>query len=138
MNKTTYEQFEIVELPDNTSELQMADIAIEKQKKRFKIIKLQRKINNIIHEEIYEETVRILDFLGKLTKPLFELNDSLEYDYIKKYPTSPQLAKKLWLCHCENIHYPYDLLKNRCFKLLEDVDEEFIKRNKTYPANYNI
>lgn len=111
MNKFNSEKFEIVSLPDNSNELQIAEIAIDKQKKRLKIIKLQRRLDNKTHENLFEDTVRILDYLGNLTKPLFELNDSLEYDYIKKYPSSPELAKKLWLDHCENIHYPYDLLK---------------------------
>ena len=39
--------------------------------------------------------------------------------------------------HYEKIHHPYDILKNRCFKLLDEYDELYFKLNKTTPPNWS-
>jgi hypothetical protein len=125
-------------LPDYSNEISKADEIIEKIKNRLKIIQNQKRIDDKFHTETFEEIVRILDYVGRLSRPAFEIEDSLEALYIKQYLHSPELAKKLWLDHYGKIHHPFNLLKNRCYKLLEELDSEYIKRNKKYPPNWNI
>lgn len=126
------------ELPDHSNELSKAEEIIDKLKNRLKIIKLQKRIDDKTHSETFEEVVRILDYIGKLSQPAFNIEDQLETLYIKAYVHSPELAKKLWHDHYGEIHHPYNLLKNRCFKMLDELDAEYIKRNKKYPPNWNI
>jgi hypothetical protein len=125
-------------LPDYSNEISKADEIIEKIKNRLKTIQNQKRIDDKFHTETFEEIVRILDYVGRLSRPAFEIEDSLEALYIKQYLHSPELAKKLWLDHYGKIHHPFNLLKNRCYKLLEELDSEYIKRNKKYPPNWNI
>ena len=125
-------------LPDYSNELSKADEIIEKLKNRLKIIQNQKRIDDKFHTVTFEEIIRVLDYLGKLSTPAFEIEDELEEMYKMKFLKAPELGKKLWLEHYENIHHPYNLLKNRCYKLLEELDSEYIKQNKKYPPNWNI
>jgi hypothetical protein len=126
------------ELPDHTVELAKADEIIKNLKVKLKQIQITKSIDAKTHTELYEETVRILDYIGRLSMPVFELEDKFNVLYTLHYPKSPQLAKKLCNDHYENVHYPYTILKNRCFKILEDLDKEYRKRWKANPPNWNI
>jgi hypothetical protein len=110
--------------------------AIEKLKNRFKIIQIQRNIDGLIHTTMFEEVIRVLDYVGKLSMPAFAIEDELEELYKMKFLHAPELAKSLWLIHYENVHKPYTLLKNRCFKLLDELDAEYYKRHKAHPPNW--
>lgn len=123
-------------LPNHSNELSKADGVIEKHQQKFKAIQSKNTITDIEHTTLFEETVRVLDYLGKLSMPAFAIEDELQEMYIKQYIHSPELAKKLWLDHFEKIHHPYNLLKNRCFKLLEDLDEMYFNVNKKNPPNW--
>lgn len=125
-------------IPDNANELQIADDEIRKIKSKFHIVQQKRIIDDNIHSELFENTVRILDYVGKLSEPLFEIGNKLESQYFKEYKESPKLAKKLWLEHYDEITHPYDLRKNRCFRILDELDEEYFKIKKKNPANWNI
>ena len=125
-------------LPDHTTELSKAEDVIEKLRTRFKKIQTSKSINDKKHTDMFEETVRILDYVGRLSVPAFEIEDELEKLYILQYPKSPQLGKKLWLDHYDRIHHPYSILKARCFRLLEELDAEYRKRFKKNPPNWNI
>lgn len=125
-------------LPDHSTELSKAEDVIEKLRDKFKKIVEIQAINGKIHTELYEEIVRVLDYLGRLSTPAFDIGDELERLYILQYPKSPKLAKKLWLDHYDSIHHPYSLLKNRCFRMLEELDEEYQRVWKKNPPNWNI
>jgi hypothetical protein len=125
-------------LPDHNEELSKAETIIEKLKNKLKIIQTQKRINDKIHTQTYEEIIRVLDYLGRLSMPAFNIEDQLEALYTKQYIHTPELAKKLWLDHYDKILHPYSLLKNRCFRLLDELDTEYIKRNKQYPPNWKI
>ena len=84
-------------LPDHSAELSKAEDVIEKLKNRFKKIIETQSINGKIHTDLYEEIVRVLDYLGRLSNPAFAIGAELEALYVLQYPKSPQLAKKLWL-----------------------------------------
>jgi hypothetical protein len=140
MSKTESELFLVqdFEIPDHTVELAKADEIIKNLKVKLKQIQITKSIDAKIHTELYEEIVRILDYVGRLSMPVFELEDKFNVLYTLHYPKSPQLAKKLCNDHYENVHYPYTILKNRCFKMLEDLDKEYRKRWKANPPNWNI
>ena len=127
-----------IQLPNHSVELEKADEIIKTLKSKLKELESSKLINGKQHTALYEEVIRVLDYIGRLSKPLFDMEESLEQMYILHYPKSPQLAKKLFNDHYESLHYPYTILKNRCFKMLEDLDEEFIKRWGVKPPNWNI
>jgi hypothetical protein len=126
-----------LKLPNYSNELSKANDVIEKLKKKIDKITIDKTIDDKLHTDLFEEVIRVLDYVGRLSMPAFAIEDDLERMYIKQYLHSPELAKKLWLDHYEKIHHPYTLLKNRCFKLLDDLDEVYIKVHKKNPPNYN-
>lgn len=123
-------------LPRHNNELSKADDLIEKLRQRFKILECRNAISDKEHLLMFEEVVRVLDYIGRLSMPAFAVEDEMERLYIMRYPHSPELAKKLWLDHFEDIHHPYNLLKNRCFKLIDELDELYIKANNKKPKNW--
>jgi hypothetical protein len=126
------------QLPDHSVELEKADEIIKNLKDKFKNIQIKKSIDGQTHTLLYEEVIRVLDYVGRLSESVFQIEPQIEELYTLHYQKSPQLGKKLCNDHYEKLHYPYTLLKNRCFKLLEDLDEEYIKLNKANPPNWNI
>jgi len=124
-------------LPNHSNELSKADDVIEKLKKKIDKIITKEELTDENHTQLFEEVVRVLDFVGRLSMPAFEIEYKLEEMYIQQYLHSPELAKKLWLDHYELIHHPYTILKNRCFKLLEDLDAEYMRLYGKNPPNFN-
>jgi hypothetical protein len=124
-------------LPNHDNELSKAEDVIEKLKNRLKIIEIQRTIDDKTHTQMFEHVVRILDYVGRLSMPAFAIEDEMEEMYKMKFLHAPELGKKLWLDHYGNVHHPYNLLKNRCYKLLEELDAEYFKRHKKKPPNWN-
>lgn len=123
-------------IPNHTEEIKRGADAITKIKNKIVDIHEKKSINDIIHDAMYEQIVRILDYLGHLSTPMFEVADDLEKLYFKHYHNAPALAKTLWLEHYEFIHHDYNTLKNRCFKLLEELDDEYINVHKKFPPNW--
>jgi len=134
------EQFLTVDfkLPCHSNELSKAEEIIEKLKHRLEVIAMQRTIDAASHDKLYNEIVRVLDYVGRLSMPAFAIEDELEQMYIIKFKNAPAMAKKLWLDHYEDIHHPYTLLKNRCFRLLEELDALYFKKYNTQPPNWKI
>ena len=126
------------ELPDHSVELEKADEIIRNLKEKFKLIQIKKSINGQTHTLLYEEIIRVLDYVGRLSEAVFKIEPDIEELYTLHYQKSPQLGKKLCNDHYENLHYPYTILKNRCFKLLEDLDDEYKKIWKKNPPNWNI
>jgi hypothetical protein len=125
-------------LPNHATELSKAEDIIEKLKTRVKKIQETKSINDKKHTDLYEETVRVLDYIGRLSIPAFEIEEQLERLYVLHYPKSPALSKKLFWDHYENVHHPYSILKSRCFRVLEELDKEYRKRFKKNPPNWKI
>jgi len=124
-------------LPNHTNELLKANDVIKKLKKKIDRLKINNVLDNKLHDSLYEEIVHILDYVGKLSMPVFAIEDEMEQMYIKQYIHAPKLGRKLWLDNYDNVHHPYTLLKNRCFKLLDDLDELYIALYKKNPPNWN-
>lgn len=111
------------------------------------IIKLRTKLNNVIyskkispteHTLMFEEIVQVLDYIGNLSQTVFDIEEELEKQYTLHYHQAPKLGKKLYWNHYESLHHPYSLLKNRCHRMLEELDQHYIKTNNSKPPNWNI
>lgn len=126
-------------LPCHDNELSKAGDVIEKLKKRInKTISTVELITDKQFVRDYEEIIVVLDYVGRLSMPAFAIEEELEEMYRKHYIHAPQLAKKLWLDHYENVHRPYTILKNRCFKLLEELDNYYTLLYDKKPPNWNL
>ena len=125
-------------LPNHKVELNNANCVLEKHKQVFKKVREDNNIDDKIHLYLYEETVRVLDYVGRLSMRAFEIQNELEELYTMEYRHAPELAKQLYFNHYESIHHPYNTMKNRCFHLLDELDEVYIKTNKKFPSNWNI
>lgn len=125
-----------LDLPDQTEELTNTEYALGEIKTRFREIQKNKSIDEDIHEELFEEIMILLDYLGYLSQSAFKLRDYIEDEYFKKYKNAPALAKVLWQEHYALIHRPYNILKNRCFRLIDELDKEYYNVHKTYPPNY--
>jgi hypothetical protein len=125
-------------LPNHSTQLAKAEEVIEKLKDKVKILHEKKCINNKLHTDTFEEIIRILDYVGTLSKAAFDIEEDIERLYTKQYCHAPELGKKLCNDHYEKIHHPYTLLKNRCFRLLEELDEMYRKKFKKNPPNWNI
>jgi predicted DNA-binding transcriptional regulator len=123
-------------LPNHSNELSKAENIIEKYQQKLKKYQHNNRINDNEHTALFEDTIRILDYVGRLSMSAFAIEDELQDMYTKQYIHSPELAKKLWLDHFENIHHPYNILKNRCFRILEEVDELYQNVHKKNPPNW--
>jgi len=125
-------------LPNHTTELKQAAGKIAAIRKKFNIIKHEETIDNEIHTTLYEEVVSTLDWVGRMSKHLFELRNELEESYEIAYVKAPKLGYELFDQHYGKLHHPYTTLKNRCFTLLEDLDNTYIEKFKKTPPNWNI
>lgn len=123
-------------LPNYSNELTTATDNIENLKEELSIMQIEKTINDKSHELMFERIIKVLDYVGKLSQPSFDIEDDIERIYTEKYIHSPELAKKLWQDHYELIHHPFDLLKNRCFRLIEELDSLFHQVNKRHPRNW--
>jgi len=124
-------------LPQDTNELSRVEETINKLKTKVAFI-CDGNITDDLHEDVYEEVVVALDKVGKLSEPAFGVEDEIENIYTLKYPHNPAFAKLIWYAHYEEVQHPYSLLKNRCFRMLEMLDDAYQKKFKRTPPNWEI
>lgn len=125
-------------LPNHDKELSDIDGFIDALKDKIKSAIDNNKLTNALHDELFEETMKVLLFVGDLSSSAFNINDDLEELYKMKFISCPVLGKTLWLEQYNKIHHPYTLRKNRCYSLIELLDEGYIKKFKTNPPNWEI
>lgn len=125
-------------LPNHSNELSKAEDLINKNKLKLQELSNKDLITDLTHDKLYEDIIKTLDYIGRLSMYVFSIEDEVERMYTIKYKNSPELGRQLWLDHYGKLHHPYNLLKNRCFRMLEELDEEFIRINKSTPPNWNI
>jgi hypothetical protein len=125
-------------LPNQKNQLSSVEETIHKLKRLVSKTIFDGTIIPESHERLYEEVVIVLDKVGGLSKPVIEIQDELEAMYILKYPHSPQLAKKLWYDHYEQLHHPYSILKDRCFRMLDELDIAYQNKYKKNPPNWEV
>jgi len=116
-----------IKLPDNTMKLDNIEKYIKTLNNRFKALINNNKFTKKEYETIHDYIVETLIMLGDLSLSTLEITDELETKYILLYPNSPKLAKKLWLDHINIVNHRYDLLKNRCYTLIDSLEEEIIR-----------
>lgn len=124
-------------LPKHDNELSVADKMILKLKDKVKSLIDNNSITSKIHSELYEEIIKILDYVGNLSMSIFNLEEEIENSYVKAYIKNPIKVKLFWYEHYSELHKPYSLKKNRCFTMLDELDEIYFKKFKNFPANYN-
>lgn len=125
-------------LPCHDNELSEADDEIGKLKIRFNWHNKRNVLSDVQFIALYEDTMRVLDYVGRLSMYAFEIEDELEELYKMRFLHAPDLGKIIWLQHYQNIHHPYNLLKNRCFKILDELDELYQMIHSKYPPNWKI
>jgi hypothetical protein len=125
-------------LPNHSNELSKAEELIEKLKHKLEKHISNETIDDKNHDYLYNEIVRILDYVGRLSMPAFKIEEEIESIYTLQFAHAPELGKHLWLLHYEDLHHPYTLQKNRCFRLLELLDAAYIEKYKRNPPNWNI
>ncbi|GAF79416.1 unnamed protein product [marine sediment metagenome] len=128
-----------LDLPDHTSELRDTIEYVNNLKKRLSNHKDQRlsapmSVNE--YEALYEDIIKGLYYTGYLSTPAFNVQDKLEETYFTRYKHSPQLAKKLFWDHYEDIHHPYTLIKNRLYRIITELNELYFRIHKRFPADY--
>ena len=124
--------------PNYNNELSKAEDLINKQKKYVTAIVNDETITTTSHEYHYNEVIKLLDFVGSLSKHLFDIQADIENYYTMTYLHSPKLGKLLYNTHLEILHKKYDLLKDRCHTLLNKLDYAFIDKYDKNPPNWNI
>jgi len=125
-------------LPNHENELSKADDAVEKLKNKIRVIVMQGGINDKNHTELFEEVVRVLDYVGQLSISVFNIEDEMEEMYKMRFLHAPILGKTLWFEHYGQLHRPYNILKNRCYKLLDELDKEYENVHEKHPPNWKI
>jgi hypothetical protein len=123
-------------LPNYAKELCDAETILVKNKEKLLVLHNTKSIDDDTHTTMYDNIIMVLNYIGNLSTPSFNIQDDLKDLYVLQYPHSPALAKQLFLEHYEQIHKPYNLLKNRCYRLLEDLDAEYKRIHKMNPPNW--
>lgn len=138
-------------LPNHSNELSKAEFMISRVSDKIKKVTAYEK-NSSSHEDaiaksklndknfvdLFEEVARALVYVGRLSQSIFELEDTIEQAYTIKYIHYPEEVKSAWYKHYSELHNPYTILKNRCYALLTDLDEEYLKKFKKEPPNFKI
>jgi len=117
------EIIEGIEVPDNKTELDKATKFISRVSKKVNNHLLSLKLPKDEFIELYQEILRVLFNVGELSEPIFEIQDKLEEKYNLAYSHSPALATKLFWEKYSDAHKPYTILKNRCYTLLDNLEE---------------
>ena len=123
-------------LPQNSDGLKQAEQKIGDIRRDFLNIITDDLLDDKTHEELFDRTALVLDWIGRMSTPVFSIRDNLEAQYEKLYCKSPNLARKLFDDHYCNLHRPYSRLKNKCFNILDELDMEYEKKFKKKPLNW--
>ena len=132
---SNYKEFN---LPDHRALLAKAEDVIEILKESINKLEKDKAITNKLHTRYYEEVVKILDYVGILSKPAFDIQNEMEEYYTLQFIHTPALAKEIYFSHYDLIHHKYNILKNRCHRLLDDLDEMYMKKFNLNPPNWKI
>ena len=124
-----------IDLPDHTEELSQVESLIEKFKTEFKECPKEIVQDNNTYTKFHKRIVHVLEHVGDLSLPAFKISNTLEEEYFKMYKHAPELARKLWTEHYHAVHKPYNVMKNRCFTLLDKLEEEYFRTHNVLPPS---
>lgn len=122
-------------LPDHSKQLIEAEDYTKEIRYELKQCTKNNKLPDNIYMGMYDKITKTLLYVGTLSMPMFEVEQKIEDTYLETYKHAPELGKKLWIEHYGRIHRPYNILKNRLFRLFDELDELYIKINKKQPPN---
>lgn len=122
-----------INIPDNSEQLNEINSSLENIKTQIKIHKENKSLPNNSFDTLYESIAKNLILVAELSRPLFNLQNHIENFYFNEFKKSPALAKELYLNHYADIHYKYNMIKNKCFKLFDDLDELYFKIHNSKP-----
>lgn len=125
-----------IQIPNHCNELEKATEFINNLKYEFRQRERREEISKKDYVHLYQETIRVLYYVGDLSQSAFNCEDRLEEKYLIMYAHSPELAKKLFWDRYHEIHKPYNLLKNRCFTLLDQLEDLFVQTHSHTPEEF--
>jgi len=102
-------------------ELEKINEVIKKNEIRFtKLNGKSSKVKNE-YESIYEDVMYVLVYLGKLSNSdnMTDVREMYEVASREEYPKSPKKAMKLFLKNYTKHTEKFDVLKERCWKIVE-------------------
>lgn len=124
-------------LPNHKKELLQATDLIDKLRHAITVMKINSDITGELHTTFFDKIVKVLQYVGDLSIPAQKTYDILEEMYTLRYSHAPELGKKLWVSHYRMFNQPYNVLKNRCYKLLDDLDDIYKIKYEIDPPNWN-
>jgi hypothetical protein len=125
-------------LVDHTEYLLEANETLKLLIIKFEELKESNQLCNFWHDKLYEDNSKILAYVGDLSKQIFNIESQIEEIYTKHYILTPIEAKHYWYYHYRLLHKPYSLIKNRCWKLFDNLDVEYKKcNNNNNPPNWD-
>jgi len=119
-----------ITIPDHTEHLKNAAEKIEKIKQQLNNTIADKCIDGNCHTAMYDSIAIVLYYIGQLSQQVFNFEEELEEEYKMAYLKYPELGKKLFWQHYEKLHRPYTLLKNRCYRMFTELDDEYINVHK--------
>ena len=82
-------------LPCHDTELKDAETAIANLRLKLATIYASDSLDDAQHLHYYEEIMRILDYIGRLSMFTSSIRSELEQLYLAKFKSSPELAKQI-------------------------------------------
>lgn len=82
-------------------------------------IEITDKIYKILHYKIEDALYAVAD----LSLPYFRISERLRYYYFNKFRSDPILGRNSYFERYENLHKPYTLLKNKCYRMFDKLEK---------------
>lgn len=92
-------------------------------------------INDENHTELFDKVVNTLRYVGELSMEAFKIENELRDKYTLAFIHDSALGDIVFFKHYNTIHRPYNLLKNRCYKLLDTLDAAYEAKFNKQPPN---
>lgn len=122
-----------ITIPNHSKEIKEANNSFNTINQSFINSVENNSITLLEFYEMYESLIGVLFFVGDLSIDVTNVRYDVETAYLKLYKHAPLLGKKLWLKKYNEIHKPYNKVKNNCFVLIEELELFFFNCNGYYP-----
>lgn len=123
-------------IPNHEKELQDCSNKLDTIKYEIKQLAARLQIDDDTHTRMYEEIATVLDYVAGLSLILFKIEDELKEKYEMRYLKSPALGQTLFLKDYGKAHHPYNLIKNRCYRMFTELDTAYVEENDKNPPNW--
>ena len=74
-----------LDLPNHNNQLSIASDTIEKLRDKFRVLETKKSIDDKEHELMFEEIIKVLDYVGRLSMPAFEVSDDIVTCYLTTF-----------------------------------------------------